>query len=846
MAKFSHNTPLKEASIPTKGQKMVAVGRNDPCPCGSGKKYKQCCLLKKSSSPSQKLLNWLVSKRPDVFNLVTFVFIVILAGAAYSNSFSVPFIFDDGSNIVHNRGVHLSSLKIADGDLIRLKSSIAKNGRTISQISYALNYYFGGLNTWGYHLVNLIIHILCAWAIFKFTLLTLTLPAMKDRYGSWAREIAAACAIIFVVHPVNTQAVTYIVQRATSLAALFSVISLICYARGRLSSGSNSWWYYLIAFVCFCAAFSSKQNTIVIPILVFLYEFYFFQELDPDWLKKKWPYLSGIIFIILLIFLVYTKFEPIAWFKTNYARRPFTLFERVSTEWRVIVYYFTLLFLPLPTRLNLDYDFPLSYSLLNPPATIASLLIIVGLIYLAIYIAKKEPLISFFILWFFVNLVVESTIVGLDLVYDHRLYLPGIGIFIIVIWGMERAIHHLAPRLRTPLKIGALTVLVINLSMMTYQRNEAWQSVISILEDVVKKSPGNARQHVNLGVAYSDAKRLKDATNEYLIGIKLDPNYPEAYNNLGNAYNRQGMYKKAVKEYQQAIRMRPEYKEAHNNLGSAYCNMRQYDKAIAEHLIALKINPECEKSHNNLGVAYSFKGLYDKAIAEYTRSLEIKPSFLKARSNLALAYSFKGMYYEAIAEFKKVLRANPNDVAVNYNLGNAYNSIKDYKQAAAAFSRVVAAQPDYAEARNNLGLAYLNTGNLSEAQALFEKAIKLKPNVAEFYFNLGLVYKQRNQPARAKRAFKQALRVNPRFALAHYHLGIMAESRGDYNSALTRYQQAIQVKPRFALAYTNAGLLLNRLGDSEQAIAYIKQSLKLFPNQPNAQNLNKLVKRLGG
>ncbi len=823
---------------------MAEVGRNDACPCGSGNKYKQCCLLKKSSSSGQKLLVWLAGKRPDFFTLVTVLLVIILAGAAYSNSFSVPFIFDDGSNIVHNRGVHLSSLKIADGDLIRLKSSIAKNGRTISQISYALNYYFGKLDTWGYHLVNLIIHILCALAIFKFTLLTLTLPSMKDRYGSWAREIAAACAIIFVIHPVNTQAVTYIVQRATSLAALFSVLCLICYAKGRLKSGANSWWYYLTAFICFCAAFSSKQNTIVTPILVFLYEFYFFRELDLNWLKKKWPYLTGIIFAIALIFLVYTKFEPIAWFQSNYDRRPFTLFERVSTEWRVIIYYCTLLFLPLPSRLNLDYDFPLSVSLFNPPATAASLLIIIGLIYVAIYIAKKEPLISFFILWFFINLVVESTIVALDLVYDHRLYLPGIGIFIIVIWGLERAIHHSAPRLRLPLKIGVLAILVINLSMMTYERNKAWQSVISILEDVVKKSPGNARQHVNLGVAYSDEKRLKDATAEYIEGIRLDPNYPEAYNNLGNAYNRQGMYDKAVKEYLRAIRMRPDYKEAHNNLGSAYCNMRQYDKAIAEHLTALRINPECEKSHNNLGVAYSFKGLYDKAIAEYTRSLEIVPGFTKARSNLGLAYGFKGQYHEAIAEFLKVLRSNPNDVAVNYNLGNSYNSIKDFKQAAAAFSRVIAVKPDYAEAHNNLGLAYMNAGDLSKAEEVFNRAIKIKPNVAEFYFNLGLVYNKENQPAKAEQAFNETLKANPGFVLAHYHLGIMAESRGNYDLAFKQYQQAIKVKPRFALAYTNMGLLLNRLGKPGQAQGYIKQSLNLYPDQPNAARLQKLLKRL--
>jgi tetratricopeptide (TPR) repeat protein len=824
---------------------MPKVGRNDPCPCGSGKKYKQCCLLKKSFSPAQRLRRWLVSRRPDGFALITLVLIIILAGAAYYNSFTVPFVFDDGSNIVHNKGVHLSSLRLEDGDLVRLKSSIASQGRAISQISYALNYYFGKLDPWGYHLVNLIIHILCAWAVFWFTRLTLTLPSMRDRYGGWAREIAAGCALIFTVHPVNTQAVTYIVQRATSLAALFFLLCLIYYAKGRLITGSRRYVYYLVAFVSFLISFSSKQNTVVMPVILFLYEFYFFQQTDLKWLKKKLPYIFGIILFLLLVLVVHTKFEPLDWFLRNYRRRPFTPFERVSTEWRVIIYYFTLLLLPLPSRLNLDYDFPLSYSLLNPPATLVSLLIIIGLLVLAVYLAKREPLISFFIWWFFINLAVESTILALDLVYEHRLYLPGIGLLIILVWGMERAIHHLTPHLRVPLKIGVLTVLTLNLSVMTYQRNEVWQSVISILEDVAKKAPTNARQHVNLGVAYSDAGMLDKALEQYLIGIKLDPNYPEAYNNLGNAYNRKGMYKKAVAEYLKAIKMRPEYKEAHNNLGSAYCNMGKYDMAIKEHLTALKINPECEKSHNNLGVAYSFKGMYDKAIVEYQRALEIKPDFIKARSNLGLAYSFKKMYDKAIEEYEKVLRIKPDDVATNYNLGNIYNDRGEPRRAVEAFRRVLAVKPKYAEAHNNLGLAYKNLKDFSKAEAEIKQAIKLKPNIAEFHFNLGLVYKESKRYAKAEQAFNRALQLNPAFAVAHYNLGAIAEAKRNYDLAIQKYQQAIRINPKFAPAYKSLGMIyLNNRGDTGQALKLLKQSLALAPAQPNAAKLKKLVGKL--
>ncbi len=826
---------------------MLEIGRNDPCPCGSGKKYKQCCLLKKSSSASRKLWVWLLDKRPEWFTLITFAFIILVATAAYYNSFTVPFVFDDGSNIVHNKGVHLSSLRVEDGDIVRLKAVIDKNGRAVSQISYALNYYFGRLEVFGYHLFNLIIHILCAWAVFLFTKMTLTLPSMKDRYGGWAKEIAAACAIIFVVHPINTQAVTYIVQRATSLAALFTLICMIYYAKGRLACGGRRFTYYVISFVCFLIAFSSKQNTVVVPILIFIYELYFFQQVDTKWLKKKWPYIGGLALFLFLVLLIYTKFAPIAWFESHYAHRPFSLWERVMTEWRVVVYYFTLIFLPLPSRLNLDYDFPLSLSLINPPTTILSLAVILGLIWLALYLAKKEPLISYFILWFFINLVVESTIVALDLVYEHRLYLPGIGAFIIIIWGLERAIHHLAPRLRTPLKVIMLAILTINLSMMTYQRNKVWQSVISILEDVAKKAPTNARQHVNLGVAYSDAKMLDKSIKQYLIGIKLDPNYPEAYNNLGNAYNRKGMYDKAVKEYLRAIRMRPTYKEAHNNLGSAYCNMGKFDMAIQEHLTALKINPDCEKSHNNLGVAYSFKREYDNAIAAYKRALEINPLFIKARTNLGLAYGLKGEPDNAVTEYKKVLQLKPYDLATNYNLGNIYNQKGQSELAIKYFGVVVAQNPNHAEANSNLGLAYKRLKNYQKAEEFFKRAISLKGNIPEFHFNLGLVYKDTKRLKEAKESFNRAIQLKRNFAVAYYNLGLIAEDEKNFKLAADKYQQSIRANQRFAMAYNRLGLiLLNHSRNTKEALRIFERSLVVSPNQPDAAQIKNLINQLKG
>jgi len=789
---------------------------------------------------------WLAGLQADRAFLSLLLLVAFVGVLAYANSFTVPFVFDDGSNIVHNRGVHLETL---DGYYWqRLGESIRKQGRALAQLSFALNYYFGRLDTFGYHLFNLVVHLLTTALVFLLVRLTLSLPSLGGRYSRWATQVAVGTSLIFVVHPANTQAVTYIVQRATSMATLFSLATLYFYARGRLSPKGERGRLYLASGVAFALALASKQNTVTLPVVVLLYEFCFFQQADWAWLRRYWWLVAGMVLVPLLAGLVYTKFDLLGWLSREYARRDFTMYQRVLTELRVVVYYLSLLILPFPSRLNLDYDFPLSRSFVDPPSTLAALFLILGLLALAGYIIRREPVISFFIFWYFINLAVESTILALDLVYDHRLYMPGIGPLVIMVYGAVRLVERVvaSEERRMAAKAGGLMVVVLLLCGMTYKRNGVWQSVISILEDVVKKAPTNARQHVNLGVAYSDAGRLDDAIREYKRGIELDPGYPEAYNNLANAYNRKGMYQEAVKEYLKAIKMKPDYKEAHNNLGSAYCNMGLYEKAVQEHKIALKINPECEKSHNNLGVAYSFMGRYREAIEEYKKALRIRPDFLKARSNLGLAYSLLGEYDKAIREYLKVLQVKPYDVATNYNLGNVYNEKGEYRKAIEAFERVVRQRPRYAEAHNNLGLAYKNIGNLQRAELAFKRAIRLKPQIAEFYFNLGLVYQESGRLDQAEKTFREALRRKPNLVAAHFNLAQVLEVQGRWDEAVASYQEALKYAPDFAEAHKKLGLLLNRLGRPKEAAEHLNQALKLQPNQPGAEKLRRLGEKLGG
>jgi hypothetical protein len=233
--------------------------------------------------------------------------------------------------------------------------------------------------------------------------------------------IAFLAAVIWLVHPVQTQSVTYIIQRMNSMASMLFILAFWFYVRGRLAQGNRkTWLWYMGSTLIWLVSLGSKQITLTLPVLVFLYEWYFFQDLSKDWLKRSLKWVLGIAVLFVIIALIYTDFNPLEKFSrlNDFSKNEFTITQRALTQLRVIIYYISLLFYPEPSRLNLDYDFPLSYSLFNPFTTLLSLIIIIGLIILGLYLAKKQRLISFCIFWFLGNLVIESSIIPLAIIFE--------------------------------------------------------------------------------------------------------------------------------------------------------------------------------------------------------------------------------------------------------------------------------------------------------------------------------------------------------------------------------------------------------------------------------------------
>jgi hypothetical protein len=373
------------------------------------------------------------------------VLILIVSGfIIYSNTFHAPFQFDDNTSIATNSGIIINELTLSE--LIKVCTNSHNRLRCIGYVSFALNYYFGRLNVLGYHLVNIIIHILTGILFYFLALVTLKRDSSLKKGRDINREppvsgihrthlAAFFAAFLWLVNPVMIQSVTYIVQRFNSMGSMFYVLSLYCYIRGRICSGKKGYLLYAASVLSGILALGCKQNMWTLPFFIVLYEFYFFQDLDLRRVKKVFvKTVIPIVCIIVLLALFWGDdvINSLSKLFSTYESRGFSMTERVITQFRVVLYYISLILYPHPERINLDPYFPISRSLFMPRTTLPSILAVFAILGLGVYLAKRERLISFGIFWFFGNLVIESTILPLQMVFQHRVYLPSMFVVLIL------------------------------------------------------------------------------------------------------------------------------------------------------------------------------------------------------------------------------------------------------------------------------------------------------------------------------------------------------------------------------------------------------------------------------
>lgn len=547
----------------------------------------------------------------------------------YANTLHVPFVLDDKTTIVEN---HL--IKSLNGFL---SSAIDYNPRRlIGYLSFAINFRFGGLDITGYHLFNIAVHLLSALLVYRLCLLTCKTPLLKNsRITDNTPLICLAAALLFVSHPVQTQAVTYISQRFASLATMFYLLSMVLYARARLVSSSGSYLLFLASLVAMVLAMMSKEIAFTLPLMLILYEVSFFPSCGR---KRYFILLPLLLTIIILPLALLHSNEPLGNLLSELSNRlnaatGISRTDYLLTQFSVITTYIKLLFLPL--NQNLDYSYSLYHSLFTP-RVFSSFLFLACLLATAVWFFIKARhwqrpelrLISFGIFWFFIALSVESSIIPIsDVIFEHRLYLPSAGAFIAISVALSLAIPRKAFTV-------VLVISVTALSIATWQRNQVWGDELTLWQDTVKKSPDKDRPHNNLAEAYNKRGRVDEAIKEVQIALKLNPGNAEAHSNLAAAYLAKGETEQALEHLQTAVKLDDNLFTAHYNLGILYRQRSDYDMAIGQLLLALKINPDFAEAHNQLAVAYAGKDMLDKAIEHFREAVRLQPGSPQFRENL--------------------------------------------------------------------------------------------------------------------------------------------------------------------------------------------------------------------
>lgn len=589
--------------------------------------------------------------------LAGFVFLI------YSNNLNGPFIFDDDINIKDNPHIRITEFTITSLSDAGFKGP--NSDRPVANISFALNYFFHHFDVFGYHLVNNLVHIINGILLYFFvkTILGLT----NTPYHS---TIAFFTAMLWLCHPIQTQSVTYIVQRMNSLATMFYIGSFLLYIKARLlfkrknSERTRRKWVYLLGSVIAAVmALGSKQTAATLPFFILLFELYFIQKLRFG-LNRRHLYLILVVSILfgLIILLSYLGTDPFKSIMRLYEYREFTPTQRVLTQFRVVVLYMSLLLIPHPSRLNLAHDISLSYSLINPITTLISMVLIIGLIILAIVIAKKDPLISFCILWFFGNLVIESSVIGLEIIYEHRTYLPSMLFVMMVVIIFFRYF-----RFRWA-KYAIICSVILVFSVWTYQRNEVWADDMILWKDCVEKSPNLARPHHNFGLALAKRGYLKDAMEHYSRALDIQPDRAIIHVSMGDALSSLGRIEEARKHYERGIELNPNNPKVFNNFGFLYVRLKEFEKAIQYFKRAISIDRLYADVHDNIAYVYLQLGQVDKSIHHYRETLRLRPHSSGSYNNLGYALARMGYFDEAIQYYRTALEINPEDALALKNL----------------------------------------------------------------------------------------------------------------------------------------------------------------------------------
>ncbi|MEO7414102.1 MAG: tetratricopeptide repeat protein [Opitutaceae bacterium] len=652
--------------------------------------------------------------------------------AAYVTSFRGALVFDDLPGIANNPTIRDLSqpglLLVAIGP-----QGGTLSGRPVPNLTLALNYAISGDRLWSYHATNLLIHVAAALTLFGIVRRTLSQPVLADRFGSNAGPIAFAVALLWGVHPLQTESVTYLIQRVESLMGLFYLLTLYCFLRAVESPLTGRRWYLRAFFTCLLGM-GCKEVMVTAPVVVALYDRIFVTGSWRETLRTRWKFHVALMstWIVLGGLVVASGGRG----GTAGYQVGINAWNYLLTQCKVILDYLKLSLWPFP--LVFDHNVPLATGMGDVWPQAVMLCVLLGA---SVYLLIRRPALGFLCAAFFLILAPTSSVVPIsDAKVEHRMYLPLASIVTAVVLGIHRQLGRIA----LPVWLG----LALALGTATAIRNLDYQSPRRLWGDTVQKIPGSPRAHNNLGAYLLSDGEVDAAREHFSTALRLNPNYASAHYNLAQLLEKTGRMEEAVHSYETAIRLNPKLVDAHVNSAHLLDRLGRAAEAVSHYERALVLDPDAPDVHADLAASLLKVQQLAPAIDHLKTAVELAPDRAELWCNLARAFLQGKDFPAARRAGARALQLKPDFPEAHYVLGNLDIASNDFPNAIAHYQRASELAPDYIPARNNLANALLVSGKIDAAIAQYQIILQQRPNDASVRENLARAFELRGTSAR--------------------------------------------------------------------------------------------------
>jgi len=669
---------------------------------------------------------------------------------SYRAAITAPLVFD--------------SQKIVTTRLLRSTWPIRpflQDRRWVGYYSLALNYAVGGTDVRGYNLANIAIHLAAGLALLGIVRRTLLLESTPPTLRPRATWLGFAVALIWLVHPLQTQAVSYTIQRFESLMAMFYLLCLYCVVRG--ARARHAWPWYLAALACGWLGMGTKEVTATLPLVLLMYDRIFLAESWSQLARQRWwlylGLLAAVVWLTSYLGRAVDTSRPSA--SAGLAVREVTPWQYLRTQPEVILHYLRLA--AWPNRLCIDYRWPIAEQ---PLRIYGPGLVILGLLAASGVALWRRPWVGFLGLTFFLILAPTSSILPIvDLAFEHRMYLPLAAVATLVVLGAHLLVERLVTSVeaRQLVQVAALVLVALGLILRTSARNRDYRDVIPLWAGAAEVNPRNDRAFNQWAVALAARGQTDEAIEKYERGLELNPASVPAHLSLVPLLLETGRAELALRHCQEAIRLSPGNVVAQFNLGVCLERLGRTDDALRQYEAALEIDPNYEYAHNAIAVLLAGRGQYEEAERRYQQAIRANPRYIMPLVNLGDLYRRRGYFADAETQYRRALDIEPYYVPARLFLALALEGRGRWREALPMMREAVRLAPRWPEPR--LRLAWLlatspepNLRNGAEAVRLAEQAAAEMPEPTALSLDvLAAAQAEAGQFSQAVDAAKKAL-----------------------------------------------------------------------------------------